>query len=92
MLGTVDIVLVTENAAPVSIIPCAVSYSSRYAPDAHARAGDGRQLDRAGETLVTLRIIVLKTDLEFNGLEEIAFLCVGRVFQQLLHVLAHSGC
>ena len=32
-------------------------------PNAHAWSGDTRQLDSAGETLVTLRIIVLEADL-----------------------------
>lgn len=32
--------------------------------DAHVGAGDGGQLDSAGETLVTLGVIVLQTDLE----------------------------
>lgn len=61
------------------------------APDAHARAGDGRQLDGARETLVTLGIIVLQTDLELNGLEEVTLLLVERVVEKLLDILAHSG-
>ena len=32
-------------------------------PNAHAWSGDTRQLDSAGETLVTLRIIILEADL-----------------------------
>ena len=40
--------------------------------DAHSRAGNGGQLDGAGETLVTLGIIVLQADLELDGLEEIS--------------------
>ncbi len=95
VLGTVNIVLVTEDA------------------DAHVRAGDGRQADSAGETLVTLRVIVLKADLKpvsrsaiclpralalnsparkstlgvgkkyniLNGLKEVALLLVQRVLQ-----------
>lgn len=61
-------------------------------PDGHARARDGGQLDGARETLVTLRIIVLQADLEFDGLEEVSLLLVQGVFEKLLHVLAHSGC
>ena len=63
----------------------------KNAPDAHARAGDGRQLDGARETLVTLGVIVLQTDLKLNGLEEVTLLLVERVLQQLLDILAHSG-
>lgn len=61
------------------------------APDAHARARDGRQLDGARETLVTLGVIVLQTDLELNGLEEVTLLLVERVVEKLLDILAHSG-
>lgn len=48
-------------------------------PDGHARARDGWQLDGTGETLVTLRVIVLEADLEFDGLEEVSLLLVQRV-------------
>lgn len=61
------------------------------APDAHARAGHGRQLDGARETLVTLGVIVLQTDLKLNGLEEVTLLLVERVVEKLLDILAHSG-
>jgi len=36
--------------------------------DGHSRAGDLGKLDRAGETLITLGIVVLEADLEFDGL------------------------
>lgn len=36
---------------------------NRILPNAHAWSGDARQLDSAGETLVTLRIIILEADL-----------------------------
>ena len=45
MLGTVDIVLVAEDA------------------DAHVGTGDRGQADGARETLITLGVIVLETDL-----------------------------
>lgn len=61
-------------------------------PDAHARTGDGGQLDGAGETLVTLGIIVFEADLELDRLEEVSLLLVEGVVEKLLHVLAHSGC
>lgn len=48
-------------------------------PDGHTRARDGWQLDGTRETLVTLRIIVLEADLEFDGLEEVSLLLVQRV-------------
>ncbi len=36
---------------------------NRILPNAHAWSGDTRQLDSAGETLVTLRIVILEADL-----------------------------
>ena len=59
VLGTVNVVLVTENA------------------DSHAGARDTGQLDGAGETLVTLGVIVLEADLELDGLEEVALLLLS---------------
>ena len=53
----------------------------RDSPDRHARTGDGGELDGARETLVTLRIVVLQADLEFDGLEEVSLLLVERVFK-----------
>jgi len=73
VLGTIDIVLVTENA------------------DGHVGAGDLGELDGTRETLVTLRVVVLETDLELDGLEEVALLLIEGVVEELLHVGAHSG-
>jgi hypothetical protein len=61
-------------------------------PDAHARAGNDRQTNGSGETLVTLRVIVLEADLEFDGFEEVTLLGLERVLQELLDVGTHSGC
>lgn len=118
VLGTVKIVLVTQNtiirnalALYSSLVLSSLSPSAscegrhlamqrgsdlggwrgQNTPDAHARAGDGRQLDGARETLVTLGVIVLQTDLELNGLEEVTLLLVERVVEKLLDILAHSG-
>ncbi len=66
VLGTIEIVLVTEDA------------------DGHVGAGDGGQLDGAGETLVTLGVVVLETDLELDGLEEVALLGLVGVLKELL--------
>jgi hypothetical protein len=51
--------------------------------DAHVGAGDRGQADGAGETLVTLRVIVLQADLKLNGLEEVALLLLVGVLQEL---------
>ena len=68
------------------------SHSSlSYIPDAHVRARNGRQLDGARETLVTLGVIVLQTDLKLDGLEEVSLLLVLGVVQKLPDILAHSG-
>lgn len=60
-------------------------------PDGHVGARDTGKLDGSRETLVTLRVIVLKTDLELDGLEEVSLLGVLGVLKELLHVGAHSG-
>lgn len=64
----------------------------RDVPDAHVGAGDDWQTDGSRETLVTLRIIVLETDLELDGLEEVALLGLEGVLKELLDVGTHSGC
>jgi len=50
-------------------------------PDGHVWARDNWETDGSGETLVTLRIIVLEADLELDGLEEVSLLGLGRVFE-----------
>ena len=45
--------------------------------NSHAGAGDVGELDGTSETLVSLGIVVLKTDLEFDGLGELALLLLG---------------
>lgn len=61
-------------------------------PDGHAGSGDLGQLHGPGETLVTLGIVVLEADLELDGFEEVAFLLICGVFQQLLDITTDSGC
>jgi len=61
-------------------------------PDGHVGAGDGGELDGAGETLVTLGVVVLQTDLELDGLLEVTLLLIERVVEQVLNILAHTGC
>ena len=43
----------------------------------HARARNVRKTHRTTETLVTLGVVVLQTDLEFNGLVEVTPLLLG---------------
>ena len=64
---------------------------ARCVPDTHTRTRDSGKLDGARETLVTLRVVVLQADLEFDGLEEVALLLIEGVVKKLLHILAHSG-
>lgn len=74
VLGTIEIVLVTEDA------------------DGHVGAGDGRQADGAGETLVTLGVIVLEADLELDGLEEVTLLGLVGVLKELSDLRPDVGC
>lgn len=60
-------------------------------PDGHSRAGNGVELDGAGETLVTLGIVVLQADLELDGLQEVPLLLILRVLEELLDILAHAS-
>jgi len=51
--------------------------------DGHARTGNVRELDCSRETFVPLWVVVLETDLQFDGLYEIAFflaVCIGKEF------------
>jgi hypothetical protein len=66
--------------------------SIKDVPDAHAGAGNDWQTDGSGETLVTLGIIVLEADLEFDGFEEVPLLGFERVLEETLDVGTHSGC
>lgn len=61
-------------------------------PDSHVGAGDGRQLDGARETLVTLGVIVLQADLELDGLEEVALLGLVGVLQELGDLRPDISC
>lgn len=61
-------------------------------PDAHVWARDDRETNGSRETLVTLRIIVLEADLEFDGLEEVTLLGLEGVGKEFLYVGTHSGC
>jgi hypothetical protein len=93
VLGTIDIMLITENAIPSkSARALSVHVCDDDLPDAHTRAGNNGQTDGSRETLVTLGIIVLEADLEFDGFEEVSLLGLERVFEKLLDVGTHSGC
>ena len=52
----------------------------------HLRARDVRELDGATETLVFLRVIVLQSDLELNGLREVALLLLRIVHHLRYHL------
>ncbi len=94
VLGTIDIMLVTEDAIPL-ISPDSLSYIFLVwvaIPDGHARAGNDRQTNGSGETLITLGIVVLEADLKFDGFEEVSLLGLERVFKDFLDVATHSGC
>lgn len=61
-------------------------------PDAHVWARDNWETDGSRETLVTLGIIVLEADLEFDGFEEVTLLGLEGVGKEFLDVGTHSGC
>lgn len=60
--------------------------------DAHVWAGNDWQADSARETLVTLGVIVLEADLEFDGFEEVSLLLLERVLEKAVNVGTHSSC
>lgn len=60
-------------------------------PDGHVGTWDLGELDGTRETLVTLRVIVLEADLEFDGLEEVALLLFVGVLEELLYVSTHTS-
>jgi hypothetical protein len=92
VLGTIDIVLVTEDAkSHACALLLAIALSSFAAEYRLTGPGDGGQLDGSAETLVTLRVIVLETDLELNGLDEVALLGLGGVLKELLDVRTDAG-
>jgi hypothetical protein len=97
VLGTIDIVLITQDAifqpsVTRFLLPSGILlFNGLNAPEAHSRAGHSVKLDGTRETLVTLGIVVLHDDLEFDGLEEVPLLLILRVVEELLDILAHTG-
>jgi hypothetical protein len=92
VLGTIDIVLVTENAIHQLVLLHPNIVEVENIPDRHVWAGNDWEADGSRETLVTLGIIVLQADLEFDGLEEVSLLGLERVLKKTLYVGTHSGC
>lgn len=60
-------------------------------PDGHVRTGDVGETDGTAETLVTLGVIVLQSDLKLDRLEEVSLLLIVGVFEERLHIGADSG-
>jgi hypothetical protein len=95
VLGTIDIMLITENAMIILSVSIPFQCIDRCAvdiPDGHARAGNLGEADGSRETLITLGIVVLETDLKLNSLEKVTLLGFERVFKDFLDVRTHSGC
>jgi hypothetical protein len=92
VLGTIDIVLVTEDAdGHACRLQSAIKLLLFSVWCQPTRPWDGGQLDRSAETLVTLRVIVLEADLELDGLEEVALLGLVGVLKKLLDVGTNAG-
>jgi hypothetical protein len=92
MLGTIDIMLVTENAIRWLVCIPHRSYDFVYEPDGHVWSGNDREANGSRETLVTLRIIVLEADLEFDGFEKVSLLGLRGVLEELLNVKTNTRC
>ena len=58
--------------------------------DGHVRTGDLGKLDGTRETLISLGVVVLESDLELNGLQEVSLLGL-RGGQKVLNVLTNVG-
>ena len=54
--------------------------------DLEQRSRNVPQLDGAAETLISLRIVVLETDLQFNSFQEVSLL-LGGLFEHVVHAL-----
>ena len=55
----------------------------------HARAGNSWKFNGSRETLVTLGVVVLETNLKFDGLYEVAVIVLGRL-EKLLDGTPHA--
>ena len=64
----------------------------KIVPDAHVWAWDLWKTDGSRETLISLWVVVLETNLELDGLQEVTLLGLEGVVQELLDIGAHSGC
>jgi len=58
--------------------------------DGHARSGDIREFDCSGETLISLWVVVLQTDLKFDRLRKITLLLRGCMYKQILDRAPHA--
>ncbi len=98
MLGTIDIVLVTQNAdAHVRAgdggqLDGARETCMFRSVRCRCRYRRRLSLGSARRTLVTLGVIVLQADLELDGLQEVALLGVVAVVEKRSNVLTHTGC
>ena len=56
----------------------------------HARAGNSWKFNGSRETLVTLGVVVLETNLELDGLDEVALLLAVGLGEELLDRAPHA--
>ena len=62
-----------------------------HLPNGHARSWYSWELDCPGKSFVSLWIIILEPNLEFDRLKEVPLLLVLRIIEQICYIRAHSG-
>merc|ERR1711904_403299 len=100
-----QLLVLVESLQAISVLEFVTQLSSLLAvssisqhTDTHLGARNAGQLDGAGETLVLLGIVVLETNLQFDGLSETTLLLCRRILDgldALPHVIAGNlthGC
>lgn len=84
MLSAINVMLITENTDRHSWHPSLIPMSScRSIVASLTRPRHRWKLHGPAETLVSLGVIVLETDLKLDSFEEISLLCFVGVFEKL---------
>ena len=89
LLGTIDVVGIGEQADGHARTRHIGEPTRQLAISSAHQISSTSSLDSARETLVTLGVVVLETDLEFDGLDEVALL-FGGTSQDFLDGTPHA--